>query len=148
MKQIDDLMIKISLSYFVRSHTTEENLPLTAPCVEKLTDLSPKVCASPPILRKGPRLRDGSEPRKSVRLSTKVVEIPRPTYTYSTESNDLGTDEVDGVGGGLEREESDIVKEPEQREDSSLKRGTSKISRALDTLRLFKDGKGRYKEKK
>ena len=33
--------------------------------------------------------------------------------------------------GGLEREESDIVKETEQREDSSLKRGTSKISRAL-----------------
>ena len=100
-----------------------------------------QVCASPPILRKGPRMRwewriktnydspvifwidqpmlanpnfywtisnklahteefatpdmikvsrDGSEPRKSVRLSMKVVEIPRPTYTYSQESNDLG----------------------------------------------------------
>ena len=42
---------------------------------------------------------------------------------------------MDGVGGEdperQEREESEIVKEPEVREDSSLKRGTSKISRAL-----------------
>ena len=45
------------------------------------------------------------------------------------------TDEVDGLGEDLEKleaEESDIVKEPEgPREDSSLKRGASKISRAL-----------------
>ena len=42
---------------------------------------------------------------------------------------------MDGVGGEdlerQDREESEIVKEPEGREDSSLKRGTSKISRAL-----------------
>merc|ERR1712037_1013284 len=132
----------------IRSHTTEENLPQTAsPYVDKL-DLSPKACASPPILRRFPR--DGSEPRKSVRMSNKVVEIPMSNFAQ--EDNDQGTDEVDGLGENLEKleaEESDIVKEPEgPREDSSLKRGASKISRALDTLRLFKDGKGRYKGKK
>ena len=71
---------------------------------------------------------------------------------------------MDGVGGVLV-EVKEEAEEPQQREESLLKRGTSKMSRALvrqphtqqfyhvislsfqDTLRLFKDGKGRYKTK-
>ena len=62
----------------------------------------------------------------------------RPGVRSQTSVNDWlnsRTDEVDGLGEDLkklEAEESDIVKEPEgPREDSSLKRGASKISRAL-----------------